>query len=102
MLKANLGGSTEKTKNLGVFVVGHVDYSTKYGMGYLLSNGCMGVYFNDSTIMATSESTKKFYYLENPAQSDSYQSYPEAQLPSDHNFTKKKMLLMKFQTHLKE
>jgi len=26
-----------------------VDYSTKYGMGYLLSNGTTGVFFNDST-----------------------------------------------------
>ena len=26
-----------------------VDYSTKYGLGYLLSNGSTGVYFNDST-----------------------------------------------------
>jgi polo-like kinase 1 len=26
-----------------------VDYSTKYGLGYLLSNGFSGVFFNDST-----------------------------------------------------
>lgn len=26
-----------------------VDYSSKYGLGYLLSNGHAGVYFNDST-----------------------------------------------------
>jgi polo-like kinase 1 len=26
-----------------------VDYSTKYGLGYLLSDGSTGVYFNDST-----------------------------------------------------
>lgn len=28
-----------------------VDYSTKYGLGYLLSDGSTGVYFNDSTKM---------------------------------------------------
>lgn len=26
-----------------------VDYSTKYGLGYLLTDGSTGVYFNDST-----------------------------------------------------
>jgi polo-like kinase 1 len=26
-----------------------VDYSSKYGLGYLLSNNSTGVYFNDST-----------------------------------------------------
>lgn len=28
-----------------------VDYSSKYGLGYLLTNGSSGVYFNDSTKM---------------------------------------------------
>ena len=31
-----------------------VDYSSKYGLGYLLSNGAVGVYFNDSTKIAAS------------------------------------------------
>lgn len=31
------------------WVVNWVDYSNKYGLGYLMSNGCYGVYFNDST-----------------------------------------------------
>ncbi len=26
-----------------------MDYSAKYGLGYLLSDGSTGVYFNDST-----------------------------------------------------
>jgi polo-like kinase 1 len=26
-----------------------VDFSSKYGLGYLLSNGMFGVFFNDST-----------------------------------------------------
>ena len=32
-----------------VFVKKWVDYSSKYGLGYLLSNGSTGVFFNDST-----------------------------------------------------
>ena len=32
-----------------VWVKKWVDYSTKYGLGYFLSNGSTGVFFNDST-----------------------------------------------------
>lgn len=32
-----------------VWVKKWVDYSTKYGLGYLLSNNTMGVFYNDST-----------------------------------------------------
>ena len=32
-----------------VYVKKWIDYSTKYGLGYLLSNGCSGVFFNDCT-----------------------------------------------------
>ena len=34
-----------------VWVKKWVDYSAKYGMGYTLSNGCTGVYFNDHSKM---------------------------------------------------
>ncbi len=32
-----------------IWITKWVDYSSKYGMGYLLLNGANGVYFNDST-----------------------------------------------------
>ena len=32
-----------------VFIVSWVDYCNKYGMGYALTDGSVGVYFNDST-----------------------------------------------------
>ncbi len=32
-----------------VWVKKWVDYSSKYGLGYLLSNNATGVFFNDST-----------------------------------------------------
>lgn len=32
-----------------IWVKKWVDYSSKYGLGYLLSNGLTGVFFNDST-----------------------------------------------------
>jgi polo-like kinase 1 len=32
-----------------VHVKKYIDYSSKYGLGYLLSNGCIGILFNDLT-----------------------------------------------------
>ena len=37
------------TKPIGIWVKKWVDYSSKYGLGYLLTNGQTGVFFNDST-----------------------------------------------------
>jgi polo-like kinase 1 len=41
-----------------------VDYSSKYGLGYLLSNGMAGVYFNDSTKIIIDLKGTKFGYIE--------------------------------------
>ena len=39
------------------WVVKWIDYSSKYGIGYALSNGRIGVYFNDATKMVFSNSS---------------------------------------------
>jgi hypothetical protein len=39
-----------------------IDYSSKYGIGYALTNGSCGVYFNDSSKML-SFSDDFFYYI---------------------------------------
>lgn len=44
---SNLG--TKETQK--VLISKWVDYSSKYGIGYKLSNGCYGVLYNDSTKM---------------------------------------------------
>ena len=41
-----------------------VDYSSKYGLGYLLSNGFSGVFFNDSSKIILNPNTKQFFYIE--------------------------------------
>ena len=48
------------------WVVRWIDYSSKYGIGYLLSNGRIGVYFNDATKMVfsnNSSSSRSVEYL---------------------------------------
>lgn len=47
-----------------VYVKKWVDYSSKYGLGYLLSNGACGVFFNDSTKIVLDPSKEFFEYLE--------------------------------------
>jgi len=47
-----------------VIVKKWVDYSTKYGLGYLLSNGTTGVFFNDSTKIILDSKGETFEYME--------------------------------------
>jgi polo-like kinase 1 len=47
-----------------VWVKKWVDYSSKYGLGYLLSNGATGVFFNDSSKIILSPNGHKFHYME--------------------------------------
>lgn len=44
-----------------------VDYSSKYGLGYLLSNAATGVFFNDSTKIIIDPNGHTFYYYERKA-----------------------------------
>ena len=47
-----------------IWVTKWVDYSSKYGLGYLLLNGGTGVYFNDSTKIILSPCYTYFDYIE--------------------------------------
>ncbi|KAL7749927.1 Cell cycle serine/threonine-protein kinase cdc5/MSD2 [Sorochytrium milnesiophthora] len=46
-----------------VFISKWIDYSNKYGLGYQLTNGCVGVYFNDSTSIILAANDLNFEYL---------------------------------------
>lgn len=48
----------------------YVDYTSKYGLGYLLSDGSSGVYFNDSTKTVLEAVGDNFQYIERKRQSD--------------------------------
>ena len=41
-----------------------IDYTSKYGLGYILSNGCVGVFFNDATKIIMTPDGKNFNYFE--------------------------------------
>ena len=47
-----------------VWVTKWADYSHKYGLGYKLNNGFIGVYFNDNTKMLSNPLKKRITYVE--------------------------------------
>lgn len=53
-----------------VFVSRWIDYSNKWGLGYQLSNGNIGVYFNDQTNLVMACDQQHFEYLDWVPQSD--------------------------------
>ena len=52
------------SKEAEVWVKKWVDYSTKYGLGYYLSNEATGVFFNDSTKIVLDPNGHHFDYME--------------------------------------
>ncbi|KAI8618216.1 kinase-like domain-containing protein [Chytriomyces sp. MP71] len=46
-----------------IFITKWIDYSNKYGLGYQLHDGSMGVYFNDSTSILLSSDGMRIEYL---------------------------------------
>jgi len=83
-----------------VWVKRWVDYSSKYGLGYLLSNGCFGVFFNDSSKVLLEAKSGKLIYVERkgPQKQDVANEYTLTDYPKD--LQKKVTLLQHFKSHL--
>ena len=63
-LISNSNNNNSGSSGSEVYVKKWVDYSSKYGLGYLLSNGCSGVFFNDYTKIVFNPKKEYFEYLE--------------------------------------
>ena len=48
----------EAIKAPSVFIVKWIDYTSRYGMGYELSDGSIGIHFNDSTTVIMASDSK--------------------------------------------
>ena len=48
-------------------ILQYVDFSTKYGIGYKLTNGVYGVLFNDSTKIVLDPNLFDFEYIARPS-----------------------------------
>jgi polo-like kinase 1 len=57
-------GKTNELVGPDIWVKKWVDYSSKYGLGYLLSNGSTGVFFNDSSKIVLDNKGVNFSYIE--------------------------------------
>ena len=69
-----------------------VDYSSKYGLGYLLSDGTIGIYFNDSSkLVCTALGTVQHIYKTKSGNSEITEQYKSSNYPQE---LKKKMTLL--------
>lgn len=64
MAQQKPGTPITTVKDNEVWVKKWVDYSSKYGLGYYLSNEATGVYFNDSTKIVLDPNGYHFDYYE--------------------------------------
>jgi polo-like kinase 1 len=83
-----------------------VDFSSKYGLGYKLSNGAFGVLFNDSTKIVTSSNLFHFVYIER-VRDQTQAAGTTVEQVNEYNFfeypnsiTKKVVLLQHFKSYL--
>ena len=86
-------------KGPDIWVAKWVDYSSKYGLGYLLNNGFIGVYFNDSSKIILNPLSKQFYYLERkiPDKKEIINSYNLENYPTE--LQSKVILLIHFKNY---
>lgn len=78
-----------------------VDYSNKYGLAFVFSNGCAGMYFNDASKISCTNDGQLFQYLSkglNPGE-DILNEYTFDEYPQE--LMKKVKLLQHFKKHLK-
>jgi polo-like kinase 1 len=80
------------------FVLKWLDYTHKYGLGYLTSSGYAGVYFNDSTKMLIAG--PEFFYVDRREgdKPERVQRFKASSVPS--SLSKKVTLLQHFAKHL--
>ena len=75
-----------------------IDYTSKYGLGYILSNGAVGVFFNDASKIILDPEGEKFDYHEWKAKEDVTVSHSMKDYPK--TMEKKVTLLAHFKSYL--
>ena len=94
------GGAIAVQKDNEVWVKKWVDYSSKYGLGYCLSNEATGVFFNDSTKICLDPNGFHFDYMERRSadRQDIGREYNLTDYPKE--LQKKVTLLQHFRSYL--
>ena len=83
-----------------IWVKKWVDYSSKYGLGYLLSNGFTGVFFNDSSKIILDPKTSNFNYIERRMSDKQEIAYSHTLSEYPKELQKKVTLLQHFRSYL--
>lgn len=83
-----------------IWVTKWVDYASKYGVGYILSDGSIGVYFNDSTKIILVPSGDLFDYItrRTPEKAEERNTYSWENYPEE--IKKKVILLRNFKNYM--
>ena len=86
-----------------VYVKKWIDYSSKYGLGYILADGNVGVYFNDSTKIIYKPNGVNFIYIEkNPQEKTEIITPHLFSEEFNKDLNKKVILLQHFKSYLLE
>ena len=99
-MSTGMVNSQKVSKTSEIWVKKWVDYSSKYGLGYLLSNGSTGVFFNDSSKIVLDPRGQVFEYMERRAsdKQDVVTSHTLTDYPKE--LQKKVTLLQHFRSYL--
>jgi len=71
-----------------------VDYSCKYGLGYLLNNGYIGINFNDSTKLIVDSESNRYRYFDK--HQNSYENTKMVDIDDHPEELKKKITLFNY------
>lgn len=99
-IKASSTINLKKNINTEIYIKKWVEYSSKYGLGYLLSNGSAGVFFNDCTKIVLDPKKEYFEYIEKKVsdKTDIIVAYSLKAYPKELH--KKVTLLQHFRSYL--
>lgn len=75
-----------------------IDYTSKYGLGYVLSDGAVGVFFNDATKIILDPAGITFEYHERKNKEDICLTHSMTEYPKE--LEKKVTLLAHFKSYL--
>mgnify|MGYP000252294770 CR=1 FL=1 len=95
----NKEGDQANLKTPEIWVKKWVDFSSKYGLGYSLTDGCTGVFFNDSSKIILDINGINFNYIERgPDKQEKFNAHTLNKYPED--LEKKVKLLRYFKSYL--
>ena len=92
----------DKMKGVDIYVVKWVDYSSKYGIGYLLNNNLIGVYFNDCSKLIYNPRTTKISFIERKVTKEKDMMYTFGLNETPKELQKKILIFQQFKKYFEE